>query len=172
VNRAIVRIAAAGVLATLILVGLSVGFPGQRWNFAAGFELVVGAAAVASIVASLRGLVPRGREARTPFDVPPPRAAAPKPPAELERIDRLLVLGAANAFDAHHRVRPLLRELAAERLHARYGVDLDREPARAHELLGEDLWNVVRPDLELRHRNAPGLAIDRTARLVDRLEAL
>jgi hypothetical protein len=168
----VIRIAAAGALATLILVGLSTGFPGQRWNFAAGFELVVGAAAVASIVGSLRSLVPRGWEARTAFDAPPPRAAAPKPPGELDRIDRLLVLGAANAFDAHHRVRPLLRELAVERLHAHHGVELDRDPERARELLGEDLWNVVRPDLELGHRNAPGLPLARTARLVERLEAL
>jgi hypothetical protein len=172
VNRALVRVAVAGALATGFLVALSVGFPGERWNFAAGFELVVGAAALASLLGGLRALVPRGFEARTPFDAPSRSVAPAEVPPDLERIDRLLVLGTANAFDAHHRVRPLLRELASERLHAHYGVDLDRQTERAHELLGDDLWSIVRADAELGHRSAPGLPLERVARLVDELEAV
>jgi hypothetical protein len=172
VNRAVLRIAVAGALATAFLVALSVGFPGERWNFAAGFELVIGAAALASLLGGLRALVPRGFEARTPFDAPGRRVPPAEVPADLERIDRLLVLGTANAFDAHHRVRPLLRELATERLHAHHGVDLDRQPERARELLGDDLWGIVRPDAELGHRAAPGLPLERVARLVDELEAV
>lgn len=171
-KRELIRIGTAGALATVLLLALSVGFPGQRWNFVAGFELVLGAAALASLAARLRSLVPRGFEARSPFDPRARRRSTAEVPTELERIDRLLVLGTASAFDAHHRVRPLLRQLAAERLHAHHGVDLDRQPEQARQLLGDDLWNVVRPDLELGNRSAPGLPLERTARLVAALEAV
>lgn len=166
-----IRLGGGIIFAGALLLALVAAFPGRRWTFVAGFELVVGAFGVAAVVAALRALRPRGWEARTPFDGRR-RDEAPGPIAELERIDRMVVLGAANAFDAHHRLRPLLRELAAERLHAHHGVSLDRDPERAQELLGEELWNVVRPDAELRHRSGPGVGIERTARLVDALEAV
>lgn len=171
-TRLVIRLAAAGAVAAGLLAALSIGFPAQRWNFVAGFELVIGAAALASLAGRLRALVPRGIDARSPFDARPSRPRRPSPPPELERIDRLLVLGSSNAFDAHHRVRPLLRELAAERLHAHHGVDLDRDRERARELLGDDLWNVVRPDLDVGHRGGPGLSLDRAAALVGTLEAV
>lgn len=63
---------------------------------------------------------------------------------------RELELSRSSAFHMHVRVRPVLREIAAHRLLARYGVDLDREPERARELVGAAAWDYVRPD-----RSAP-----------------
>jgi hypothetical protein len=172
VRTVAIRVGAGAALATALVVALAAAFPGQRWNLVAGYELVIGAMALAAIAAALRGFRPRGWEARTPFDGRRDRERQPEALAELERIDRLLVLGATNAFDAHHRVRPFYRELAVERLHAHHGVDLDREPERARELLGDDLWEFVRGDRELGRRYGPGLPIDDAARLADALEAL
>jgi hypothetical protein len=167
-----VRVAAGAVLVTALLAALAAAFPGARWNLVAAYELVVGAVALAGVASALRALRPRGWEARTPFDARRDREEHREPLADLERIDRLLVLGAANAFDAHHRVRPFFRELAAERLHAHHGVDLDHQPERARRLLGEELWEFVRPDRELGRRSGPGLPLDRAVRLADALEAV
>jgi hypothetical protein len=52
----------------------------------------------------------------------------------------------ASALHLHVRLRPILREIAAHRLWMRFGVDLDREPERARELVGANAWELVRPD--------------------------
>lgn len=49
-------------------------------------------------------------------------------------------------------LRPVLRELADERLRLGYGVTIDGDPARARELLGEPLWSL----LTGQHRRGPG----------------
>jgi hypothetical protein len=172
VKAVAIRVAVGGLLATAFLTALALGFPGQRWNLLAGYELVLGALAVGGVVAALRTLRPRGWEARTPFDPRRTRPEDTEPTAELERIDRLLVLGSGNAFDAHHRLRPLFRELALERLRGNHAVDLDREPERARELLGNELWEFVRADRDSGRRSGPGLPLDRAGRFLDTLEAV
>ena len=44
------------------------------------------------------------------------------------------------------RIRPLLLELTTDRLVHRHGVDPVREPERARELTGEQLWNLISGD--------------------------
>jgi hypothetical protein len=166
-----IRFGAGAAIATGLLAVLAAAFPGERWDLLAGYELVLGAMALAATVAALRAFRLRGWEARTPFDARRDRDRPPEALAELERIDRLLILGASNAFDAHHRVRPFFRELAAERLHA-HGVELDRQPDRARELLGDELWDFVRANRPLVRRSGPGLPIEQARRLADALEAV
>jgi hypothetical protein len=52
----------------------------------------------------------------------------------------------ASALHLHVRLRPILREIAAHRLWMRFGVDLEREPERARELVGPNAWELVRPE--------------------------
>lgn len=61
-------------------------------------------------------------------------------------LERDVELGRVNAFHFYSRVRPVLREIAAARLKRRYGIDLDREPGRARDVLGTSAWETVRPD--------------------------
>jgi hypothetical protein len=166
-----IRLAVGVLLATAFLAGLSIAFPGQRWDLLAAYELVLGAVAIAVAVAALRALRPRGWEARTPFDRRRERREDSGQTAELDRIDRLLVIGSGNAFDAHHRLRPLFREVALERLRV-HGVDLDRQPERARELLGDELWEFVHADRDPGARSGPGLPLERAARFVDALESV
>jgi hypothetical protein len=92
---------------------------------------------------------------------------------QLERLEREVTLGRHNGWDLHNRLRPTLREIAAGLLAARRGVDLEREPERAAALLGEDAWELVRPDrLAPPHRHAPGVPAAVLDRAVSALERL
>lgn len=94
-------------------------------------------------------------------------------PAELERVLRLIA-GAALAGELHRGLRPLLVEIADGRLRRR-GVQLS-DPAgalRAREVLGEELWELVRPDRRPpEDRLARGLSRGALERIVATLEEL
>ena len=165
------RIGAGVLFVTAILLTLVVLVPSRRSLFVGIYELVLSAIAIGTLVGSFRALQPE-TWMRSPFEREPEKPEQPQPIAELDRIDRLVVLGAANEFDLHYRLRPLLRQVAAERLYRRHGVDLDRNPGRAKPLLGDELWEVVRPDREVGRRSAPGLPAAELAGHVARLEQL
>jgi hypothetical protein len=102
-----------------------------------------------------------------------PRAERPLRPPELIRTERELTLGMASAGHAQRRLLPLLREAAAARLLTQHGIELARRPDEAKALLGEDAWELLRPDRpEPADRNAPGLQLARVQAVVERLEAL
>ena len=67
-------------------------------------------------------------------------------PHQLVRLEQRLALALTTAFDAHYRLRPIVREIAAQRLWARHAVDLDDDPDRAEALLGAGVWELARPD--------------------------
>jgi hypothetical protein len=95
------------------------------------------------------------------------------PPEELLRMERELVLGVADADHAQRRLLPLLRSAAAARLSARHGIELERRPEAARALLGEDVWELLRPDRpEPLNRHAPGVPQERLVAVIERVEAL
>jgi hypothetical protein len=92
---------------------------------------------------------------------------------ELLRTERDLELGIAGAGHAHHRLLPILRDVAAARLASRHGVELDRRPDAARALLGDEAWELLRPDRpEPTDRFAPGVPRARVAAVIDRVESL
>jgi hypothetical protein len=88
-------------------------------------------------------------------------------PPELVRMERELTLGAASAGHLHMRLLPLLREIATARL----GFEPERSPARARALLGDEAWELLRPDRPApADRNAPGVTQRQLERCIDALE--
>ena len=78
-----------------------------------------------------------------------------------------------SALHLHVRLRPVLREIAVHRLWTRFGVDLDREQARARDLVGANAWELVRPDRPPPgDRLATGPALADLHVVVDELERL
>jgi hypothetical protein len=111
--------------------------------------------------------------------LPPLRRAAPASASSLgegtgdrEHLDRVVSAATSHAGELHLRLRPVLREIAANGLRRR-GVDLDEQPQAAQELLAPETWELVRPD---RPRPddafARGLAPARLNAVLDDLEAL
>jgi hypothetical protein len=101
------------------------------------------------------------------------RKETPQPPVELLRMERELELGIADATHAHRRLLPLLRAAAEARLASRRGVELDRRPDAAEAVLGEDVWELLRPDRpEPADRHGAGVPRERVAAVTERLESL
>jgi hypothetical protein len=136
-----------------------------------GYVLVLAAIALASLT---RVAQPSGTRASSPFErALMARDARPLRPPELVRTERDLTLAAATAGHAHRRLVPLLRDAAAARLWANHGIELWRRPDRARALLGDDTWELIRPDRpEPDDRNGPGIPLARIAAVAERLESL
>jgi hypothetical protein len=115
-----------------------------------------------------------GPEPASPFEQAlRARKPAAAQPEELLRMDREIVLGSADADHAHRRLLPLLRATAAARIAARHGFELARRPEAARALLGEDVWELLRPDRpEPEDRHAAGVSQARIAAVIERVESL
>lgn len=94
-------------------------------------------------------------------------------PIELARTERELELGIANADYAHRRLLRLLQAAAAARLASQHGVELARSPERAHALLGDEAWELLRPDRPAPlDRHGPGIPRAKVVALVEKVESL
>ncbi len=135
-----------------------------------GWLLAIGAVLLLALFRVARLRAPR---APSPLDLALERMRAPEPgPTELA-LERDLTLSRAIGFHFHVRLRPILREIASHRLRANYGVDLDREPARARELVPAGAWAVVDPARRPPDdRLAPGPTVAEISAVVDDLETI
>jgi hypothetical protein len=134
----------------------------------AAYVLVVAAIALASLTRILAVRSPRDRLSQFEHLIAR-RPEEPGRPAELVRVEREITLGSSSAGHLHLRLLPLLREAAV----ARIGVDFERHPERAHALLGDEAWALLRPDRPVPiDRNGPGLSLRRLRKVVDALEGL
>jgi hypothetical protein len=172
VRHVALRAAEVLFLPTAALVAVLVLAPGRAELAVHVYVLVLLAAALASIVAAIASS--QAEAGASIFD-----AALRHEPAknerlqELMRLEREAALAQSSAFDLHYRLRPVLREIASGLLAARRGIELDRRPERAREVLGEETFDLVRPDREAPwDRLAPGIDVDELRAVVTRLEAI
>jgi hypothetical protein len=106
---------------------------------------------------SVRGLLRTRARRRTP-----PRSAA----------DALVIGAVERSGQFHHRLRPLLRQIADERLRAHHGIGIDEDTAAGRHL-GPTAWALLRPDREPpEDRWSPGPDPATIAATLDALEAL
>lgn len=94
-------------------------------------------------------------------------------PGQLLAIERLVALAGTSALQVHAYLRPLLAEVASQRLAAR-GQTLERMPAATgRRLLGERLWEIVRPDRPFpEDRRGPGVGPEDLRAMLETLERL
>ena len=119
-------------------------------------------------VAACLALLPRapapGRRRRAPVS---PR------PEQLVELERLVVTAGTSAVQAHAYLRPHLIAIASYRL-AAGGRTLDQMTgAVGRELLGDRLWDLVRPDRPFpQDRHGPGVRPQELRAMIERLERL
>jgi hypothetical protein len=171
-KRLVVGLALAGGLATLALVLVALLIPGHRPLELDVYVLVVGGMAVFAAVLAARRAYPvsRGSAIAEALEGEPREAV---PPPDLERTERVLSMSTTAAFDVHFRLRPILREIAEQRLADRRGLRLDSGERRVREALGDELWEIVQPEREPpSQRFGQGIPPERLARVIERLETL
>jgi hypothetical protein len=156
--RRVVLVAAP--VAVALATGFLVGYPSE----------VAAATTIASAgVVALLGT--RDLAARAELRARPLRRAADAPPLEqLRQVGRALAAAQDSEFGVDRDLIPLFRPIAAMRL-ARRGVDLDRHPEEARAILGEQLWELVRPGgFRGSNRVAGGISTAGLDGLIERLE--
>ena len=94
-------------------------------------------------------------------------------PEQLVRLERLVRTAGLSRLHAHAYLRPVLAEIASRRLAAR-GLSIERMQAPVGErLLGEQLWEIVRPDRPFpEERDARGVSIHELSAMLRSLEEL
>lgn len=133
--------------------------------------LVVLGLALLALLGLARSAYPR---TTSPFvaSLRQPQVAAERP-GTLARLEREVSIATSSEFDVHHRLRPAVTELAAGLLSSRRGIDLEREPERSRAALGDDIWDLVRPDRPRQlDKLGGGMDEDRLTRIVTALERI
>jgi len=135
--------------------------------------LVAGAAVVLAAVLAVRDAFPQAGPSALAASLERRRQPEPQQPPGLVGIERLVVLAVATAFDFHYRLRPILREIAGQRLADKGGLRLDGGGPRVELALGEELWEFVRPDrASPESRLGPGVRPQALRRSLERLESI
>jgi hypothetical protein len=161
------------VLGVVVLAAVSFLLPGRRSVALDVFVLFLGALGLAAAVRATHGASPDVHEPSLSDELDDPLDVLPQRPAELERLEREVHLSLGSSFYLYHRLRPLLREIASNRLIVRHGVDLERRPEEAEKLVGPQAWEWLRPDRkEPRDRWAPGPPIGELTAVVEALERI
>ena len=152
------------VVTTACVAATALGlFFGQGSTVAVGSALTLATALAAAVALQLRSA--RSQQ-------PPPRARDHKMPLRLRQIADDLWKGEQSEVGVDRSLRPLLVPIVAARL-GRRGVDMALAPRRAQELLGDVLWEIVRPDRpSAAYRVGGGLAADDLRTAIERLEQL
>jgi hypothetical protein len=168
VKLPVLPLAIAGGLATFLAVWLA-GAP--RAQSVDAYVLFLGALLMAWLVARMRRASGADRPSTYERSLRPPPSREVTRPTSLTRLERIVELAAVNAFDLHMRLRPRLRTIAEHRLASRRGLRVDSP--EAHELLGEELAELLRPERPRPEDPfAPGMPLDRQRAALERLERI
>ena len=155
------------VLATLALLAVVALVPGRVELATRVYALVLCAVAIVLALSALRRAFPPATSLRTPA-----AGRGDVAPASVARLEHVISLGAAGAFDLHHRLVPRLRALAEGLLVTRRRITLN-DAEHARELVGAETWELVRPDRPApEDRLAGGVPLPDLERAVASLERI
>jgi hypothetical protein len=182
------RTVVLAVVATAAFAMATYEWPTHRARLAGGWFGVLGTLALLRLSARLRAGFPRPPTA--PRHAPRwlrrallaagrlrdrlwPGASHRPVTAELARMEGAVVESLGSANGVHRRLRPVVRDIVEDQLAITYGLDLVRDTGRVRGLLGEEVWELVRPDRPFPADGfAAGMPLADMVTLVGRLERL
>jgi hypothetical protein len=130
-----------------VCVGAAIGLVvvGVAWivGFRASFVLCVGLGIGFGLMSFFVEILQRQVRHVRPERQQLREAAASNPYSDLYFLEYRLSWGSVERDRYEQRVRPLLRQLALERLRQRHGIDPNRDPERCREIVGEQLWQLM-----------------------------
>ena len=165
-------------LATVVFLLVWVRFPDSRAVTSFVFVVVLGILVARSLVRNVVSATAMGtirKPVARPFDLAfrPPTPRTVEALAERRRIAFELRSSQDVASTLHFQVRPRLRVIADDRLAARHGLSLDRDPEASRRLLGEEAWELLRADRpQPTARSGAGIRAAELERIVSAVEGL
>jgi hypothetical protein len=157
-----------GALATLVLVAVAWLIPGQTALVARAYIPLMTGIAISVRVREILDASPSASR-------PPRRRRRPSRDRlpDLRRLEATVAVSPSSAKETYHRLRPILREIAADRLEVGRRIDLDEDPVRARDALGDEAWAYLQADVPMpEDRSLPGPSLIRTEEIVASLEAI
>jgi len=179
-KRTVARVVAVIIVALLTL-GTALAVTGP-FGLVVAADCLAGLGLIIALVAVPRGgrdalarrlprAWPRWAWLRRRVNPPTPVQAADFP--SYSKISSDLGWAPVSQWHYDHGVRPLLVRLMTSALAEHHRVDPAKDPARARQLVGDEIWPLVdplrQPSLDSK---APGADLRTLARIVDRLEQL
>jgi hypothetical protein len=165
--------AVALTVAAVVLLTCALSVPRYAGACAQVFVIIAGALVIRLLVHTVRlatsapGPFPFDQALRLPPVQEIPRAREP------DRIAFEVGAATHRALELHHRFRRRLRRLAADRLAAEHGVEMDVDRDAARALLGGEAWDLLRPDhVPPEDRFGPGMPIEGVTKIVTAVEDL
>jgi hypothetical protein len=169
VRRDVFAAGRALVLPTVALLAIVVFAPGRIELGVRIYALLLCAAIIVVLLLALRRAYPDESALREP-KAP---ASMRVPPPSLARVELETALAVAGSFDLHYHLVPRLHAIAAGLLSSRRQVSLAEDQGTAHAILGDEAWELVRPDRPApQDRLAKGIAPRELGRVVDAMEAV
>jgi hypothetical protein len=170
VRGIVLRASRLGAVVSAAAGGVALFSHGVRALVLDGWLLGMAAVLLLALFRTARLLAPA---AVSPLDEAVERMRPQEPAVPELALERDVELSRAIDFHFHVRLRPVLREIAAHRLRSHYGVELDREPGRARELVPAHAWALVDPDRPPpEDRLGPGPTVRSLSEVVGELERL
>lgn len=166
-RRALGASAALCVLGTVPLVIVLLVYPGESSRALDAWVVYLGALLLLALVRIAPG--EREQDRRLPRRDEGPTHHI----VELDRLERDVVLATGSELEQHVRIKPLLRDVVEHRLWRSRGIELERSPERAREILGDELYELVRPGRpDPNARYFRGLDLKRLSSVLDEIEAI
>jgi hypothetical protein len=170
VKRYLVRALRLLVIPTLVIGSIVAALPGRLGLVVRIYALVVCAVVLLLALDALRRAFPRATPLHPPTGRLRPRGS---PPPSLAQIEHETALGVAGVFDLHHLLLPRLRAIAAGLAAMRRNVSLESDPEAGRRILGDEVWDLLRPDRPPpEDRLARGIPTSELRRVVDSLERI
>ncbi len=171
VRQAALAVLVVASLATLGLVVMTLVWPDQVTRALRWWLLLVGLTALGTTARVAAKTHPIHR--RTAFDLAQERwTVPPEPPERLRQIERLVASAGWDRREFQARLRPVLRQIAAQRLTSYLSINIDAEPEAARAALGEPVWVLLAPAIDVQDRAGPGISVDTLWTVVEALERL
>lgn len=168
-RRDVLAAGRALALPTAALLAIVVFAPGRIELGVRIYALLFCAAVIVVLLLALRRAYPD----ESALHEPKARAATRVRPPSLARVELETALAVAGSFDLHYHLVPRLRALAAGLLRSRRQLSLAEDQGAAHAILGDEAWELVRPDRPApQDRLAKGIAPRELGRVVDAMEAV
>jgi hypothetical protein len=155
---------AGGVTLTAVAAVLLAVLPGRRAGVADAWLIGIAALGVLAGAVAARRAADRTRRVAAVR-----RPTQARRPADLERLERELLLAGSSGMHARQ-VRFRLRRAAAARLSVRHGIDLGADPARASALLGLAAWALIDVPSPSAARGAPALDLGALRAAIEAVE--